>query len=227
MKTFFLLTPLFSYLIGGIPFGFIIAKSRGIDIREHGSGNIGATNVGRTLGKKWGILCFIFDFLKGCLPVVLCKIIGAQLVQDSLITLSGYELMLIASAFATVAGHIFTPYLQFKGGKGVATTAGAIFVLAPYAILCAILGWIITLKISKYVGLASVIAAIVLPISAVVMNISAKPALKTAESTIILLSVLSALSIFRHRGNIQRILQGTEPKIGQKKEQANEDSSSE
>src|SRR6266446_5037895 len=116
-----LLTPLAGYLIGSIPFGYLVARSRGVDIFRHGSGNIGATNVGRVLGKRFGIFVFVLDFAKGAVPTGIARSVAG----------SAEDLLPVAAALAAVIGHMFPVYLRFKGGKGVATGAGVVFVLLP------------------------------------------------------------------------------------------------
>ena len=201
-----------AYLIGGIPFGYLIGRAKGIDIRQHGSGNIGATNVLRTLGKPLGITCFALDFAKGLVPVLVAR----QLAD------AGSILPLLV-VVATVAGHIWTPYLRFKGGKGIATSAGALMAVAPLPVLCALIVWGLTLALSRMVGLASVCAAAALPLAAVGLLAAGRGS--GGVPVLVLLVIIGVLAIARHRANIQRILNGTEPKIGQKKKVSHENSS--
>jgi glycerol-3-phosphate acyltransferase PlsY len=203
-----------AYLVGGIPFGYVIGRLKGIDIREHGSGNIGATNVLRTLGKAWGLSCFALDFAKGLLPVLLSR--AFQVSGASATTQTMSDLLPLLVVVATVAGHIWTPYLRFKGGKGIATSAGAITAIAPLPVLCALLVWAIALGFFRMVGLASVCAAAALPLAAVLLS-ALQVGAPTDTPVLVLLIVIGVLAIIRHRANIQRILKGTEPKIGQKK----------
>lgn len=209
----YFITAVSAYLIGSIPFGFIIGKSKGIDIREHGSGNIGATNVRRVIGKKYGILCFILDFLKGLVPVITVSIFQRwQIIPESA------SLAVAFAAFATVAGHVWTVFLKFKGGKGIATSAGAILAMAPYSIICAGLVWVVIFKLSRFVSLASIVAAITLPITAVVLNITGTYPLSASIQW--LLAVIAALAVIRHRGNIKRLLNGTENRFKKEKEKS-------
>ena len=136
-----------SYLIGSIPFGFLIGKLRGIDIRRQGSGNIGATNVTRVVGPLYGKLCFFLDFLKGVLPsgTALFLTEQAHMVEDP------YRLLPALATFAVVAGHIWPVYLKFKGGKGISTAAGAILPLSPWAVLIGFASWVVVFKASGYV----------------------------------------------------------------------------
>lgn len=201
-----------AYVIGGIPFGLIIGKLHGIDIRSQGSGNIGATNVVRCVGKPWGIFCFVLDFCKGAGPVLAVTSINLSADMDK-------DYLLIAAAIGTVLGHVFCPYLKFKGGKGIATAAGALCVLSWASIVAAFLVWLISLLIWKYVGLSSVLAAATLPITALFL----KHYYGSPEPSIIgLFIAISTLAIFKHKANIARLIEGTEPKIGSNKNEAEE-----
>ncbi len=197
-----LLVLLLSYLIGSIPFGLLIGYMNRIDIREYGSHNIGATNVRRVLGRDWGILCFLCDFLKGLLPVIF---IGRQLGGDLAIGAQWGEL---AAACAAVFGHIFPVYLKFKGGKGVSTTLGAILGLAFWPVLVAAIVWYLIFLWRRMVSLASIIAAIFLPLTAAVMFFTGFGPMSLPA--LLLMVVLAVLVIIRHRENIARIRNGTE-----------------
>ena len=161
-----------AYVVGGIPFGVLIAKTKGVNIREHGSKNIGATNVGRLLGKPLGMACFILDVLKGAVPVICAGLIagtfGEQLSQTTTIEL----LLWIAVAFAALLGHMYSPWLKFGGGKGVATTFGGMIAMWPLLtipILVSFASWILAVKALKLISLASLVAATVLFIATVLM----------------------------------------------------------
>ncbi|MCJ8332204.1 MAG: glycerol-3-phosphate 1-O-acyltransferase PlsY [Lentisphaeria bacterium] len=210
-NSYYSLIGITAYLLGGIPFGWIIGKAHGFDVRDKGSGNIGATNVGRTCGKRWGIICFLLDAAKGYLPVFFLAKYAATYEANT-------EMALILAALATVLGHVFCPYLKFKGGKGVATSAGAILAVAPYSVLLAFICWGLVLAIFKYVGLASVVAAITLPFSALLMN-HYVPKSAVGRPILIMLFVLAALAVYRHKSNLKRLLDGSEPKIGSKKKE--------
>ena len=145
-----------AYLIGAIPFGLLIGFLNGKDVRKEGSCNIGATNVTRVVGKWWGKLCFLCDFLKGFLPVILTM----RLLDPG----SGWLTAL--AAVAAMLGHVFPVYLGFKGGKGVSTAAGAALALCPLAVVIAGAVWVIVFFLSRYVSLASLAAALALPVSA-------------------------------------------------------------
>ena len=158
MNAWHFAVPVAAYFIGAIPFGFLIGKLHGIDIRKVGSGNIGATNVTRSVGKTAGKLCFFLDFLKGILPVYLAGLLCP-----------GEPVVALAAGAATIAGHMFPVYLEFKGGKGVSTAAGVALALAPYPLLIAFVSWVIVFLVWRYVSLASIVAAVVLPCTAILL----------------------------------------------------------
>ncbi len=207
--TSLLLPVLLSYLLGAVPFGYIIGKLNGIDIRQHGSGNIGATNVRRVLGMKWGALCFFLDFSKGALPVFLVKFLLLKYPSCG-----SPDAIMIGSAFATVAGHLWPVYLNFKGGKGVATTAGVLLALAPLALICSGALWAAVFFGSRYVSLASIAAAAALPFFA--FGFSKAGLQNVSMPILVLLFVLAALAIAKHHANIKRLLNGTELKFERK-----------
>lgn len=194
-----------SYLVGGIPFGFIIGKMKGIDIRKEGSCNIGATNVSRVVGRWYGKLCFFCDLLKGFLPVFVAQKYFA----------SDFQYMAIACGFFAVAGHMFTPYLKFKGGKGVATAGGVMLALAPVPFLIAFAAWVAVFMTTRYVSLGSIVASIVLPVSAALLKVSRiQP--KISWEVIIFFAVIGGASIWKHKANIIRLKNGTELKFERK-----------
>lgn len=197
------------YLIGSIPWAFILGRMNRLDIRKHGSCNVGATNVSRVLGKKWGVSCFILDFLKGFLPVLILQILGSE---SKLLQNVDMDVVIVSAA--AVSGHMWPLFLNFKGGKGISTIAGIILALAPLSLLTGGLVWIVIFHFSRYVSLASVSGAFFLPISA--WTFSAMGYSKTPLGVLIMLSALAALAIFRHRGNIQRLITGTENKFTRK-----------
>ena len=194
-----------SYLIGGIPFGYIAGKLlKGIDIREHGSRNVGATNVLRVVGKGPGIAVYVLDALKGLLPVILAKFLWPG-------TTVGLQWFYIAVALAAILGHIFTPYLRFKGGEGVATASGAMLALAPLPLLIALLAFILVFVLTRYVSLGSITAALVFPIAVALEKI-----LRNQDPLVPVLGVgwlLFILVIVTHKANIVRLVEGTENKI--------------
>jgi len=188
-----LILTLLAYLIGSIPFGLLLAKTQGKDIRTLGSGNIGATNVLRCLGKPLGITCFVLDVLKGYLPAALFPNLGN----------CGAEFGILFGV-AAILGHNFPVFLKFKGGKGVATTAGVLIGVAPLAVLLGISAWGIAFYASGYVSLGSIIATLV------VVMVGWLRVGNYGLVTATALTLLGALIIYRHRSNIQRLLAGTE-----------------
>src|SRR3989440_6030809 len=144
-----------AYLIGALPFGYLIARSRGVDILQAGSGNIGATNVGRILGKRFGVLVFFLDFAKGAFPVALAPWVGQRFDSDV-----PSETLSVVAGLGAFLGHLFPIYLRFRGGKGVATGAGVVAVLSPLPALFAVAAWIGVLLATRYVSLASVVAVV-------------------------------------------------------------------
>jgi acyl phosphate:glycerol-3-phosphate acyltransferase len=199
-----LLIVILSYLIGSIPSGYLVARTQGIDIRQHGSRNIGATNVLRVMGKKWGYLVFLCDSSKGFLAVKLGMVIAAQ---SSVV--GG-----VIAAIACILGHNYTFWLGFKGGKGIATSAGVILALFPIIVICCVLAaWVVVFYVGKYVSLASIVAAVVLPFA--VFLIVAKTG--SEFWTLFGFSVLiGALAVWRHQANIVRLMNGTESRFGKK-----------
>jgi len=197
------------YLFASIPWGFILGKTQGVDIREHGSKNVGATNVNRVLGKKWALLCFFLDFLKGLIPVLVIR----QVMPDA-------EYATVLAAFAAFAGHVWTIYLKFKGGKGIATSAGIITAISWPSYVIPMTLWIIVFYASRYVSLASVLAAIFVPIVAYFVNISEIAIFsKITDSEMILLCVIAVLAVVKHSSNIKRLLNGTESRFEKKKKE--------
>ncbi|MDF1739278.1 MAG: glycerol-3-phosphate 1-O-acyltransferase PlsY [Verrucomicrobiales bacterium] len=191
-----------AYVIGATPFGFLAGKMKGIDIRKHGSGNIGATNVLRTLGKPIGITVLVMDILKGLLPVVFAQ------------SLSDNSLVHVATAIATILGHNYTFWLGFKGGKGIATTGGAVLPIMPFALVAAVIVWIITVKTTRYVSVASIAAAITIPLIITIRG------LIQSNLDFIVLGLglfVCILAIWKHRSNIGRLRRGEELQFGRKK----------
>jgi glycerol-3-phosphate acyltransferase PlsY len=198
------------YVSGATPFGYLAGKLKGMDIRQHGSGNIGATNAIRVLGKGIGIPVFVLDLLKGWLPVWLAK--------AWLLTIPGTESLLstaaVVTGLAAVLGHMFTFWLQFKGGKGVATASGVLLGIAPIAMLGGLAVWLLFFFTTRYVSLASMMAGVGVVITMVV-QMSRSGAWDWVMLGFGLLIMI--LVIVRHTANIRRILAGTEPKAGSKK----------
>lgn len=223
--------PLIAFLIGSIPFGLLIAKAKGINIREHGSGNIGATNVLRVVGKKYGISCLILDLLKGLLPTMagisLITYTGASgamgldfLKQYSVTTTqSQAQILHIITALATILGHNYSPWIGFKGGKGIATSAGALIALMPGGILILILVWGILFYTTKYVSVASVGAALSLPFITLFGSWyhDLFPDGNWNKPLFVFTIVIALLATWRHRSNIKNLINGTEHRFDKKK----------
>ena len=193
-----------AYLLGSLPCGFLIARYKGIDIRTVGSGNIGATNVYRILGKSLGILTFALDFAKGLGGVLLVPVLAASVTGG---VSTGKSLPLLAG-FCTVIGHNWTCFLGFKGGKGVATSAGMLLGLSPIAVGIALVTWIVTFVGLRMVSLASIIAATALGIAVWPLHWGHEGVWFPA-----VLTLLALLTIWKHRTNIARLRAGTESRF--------------
>ena len=201
----FIVIAVAAYLLGSFPTGYLVARARGIDIRAVGSGNIGATNVFRMVGKTAGVFALIIDGLKGYAACTwLCDWVLA--LPGGPTTNTG--LYRILAGITAVLGHNFTCWLKFKGGKGIATSAGVYFALAPLAAGVALSTWIIVFALGRYVSVASIAAAVALP-TAVWLT-------KDSRFLGIVTTALGLLAIYKHKGNIQRLLNGTERRLGQK-----------
>ncbi len=209
-----------SYLLGSIPCGLLISQSQGLDIREHGSRNIGATNVWRVMGKKWGLLAFVGDTAKGWLAVLL----GMWLAARWSVTLDlphGHilppDFAGITAALGCILGHTFPVWLRFKGGKGVATSLGVILGMMPLAALIDFAIWAVVFKVSRYVSLASIVAAGALPV-AVIGLMFFGPAQGWGAvhgwGNFYFAVAAAALVIKRHTANLQRLRAGTELRVG-------------
>ena len=204
-----------AYLIGGIPFGYLAGRLNGIDLREHGSKNIGATNAVRVLGKKWGIPVFICDFLKGYLPLLL---MGQHLGGDVTVFNAGQMGWFLGVFFALVLGHTFTCYLNFKGGKGVATTGGCLFAVSPLIGLTALLTWVLMMVLTRYVSLSSMMAGVTMLLAAVYVFVWNDSNMSAADGMVFsLLGLIFVLVVWKHRTNIVWLCNGTEPKAFSKK----------
>jgi glycerol-3-phosphate acyltransferase PlsY len=188
------------YLAGCVPSGLLLGRRAGIDVRRHGSGNIGATNVARSAGALLGLATLVADAAKGALPVLVA---GA---------LDGRPAVATAAGVAAFVGHVFPVTLRFAGGKGVATAVGVLLVIAPLALVCALVVFALTFLLTRYVSLGSVLAAIAVPI--------AIAALGYPRSTLAAGTVMSAIIVVRHRENLARLRAGTEPRFTLPKKQA-------
>jgi glycerol-3-phosphate acyltransferase PlsY len=219
---------LVAFACGSIPFGPIVARLRGIDLRTVGSGNIGATNVGRALGWKWGVLVYVLDAIKGAAPVLaagaMAGILGKPADEVAPADMWWWLLMPIAA----VLGHMFSPFVGFKGGKGVATGSGAMLAVWPTLtgpLLVAIGLWAVLLAATRYMSVASMAAAISIP-----LTVAAAAAIRTGDGTpdgelpirhalpaIIVTGGVALLVVWKHRPNIERLLSGKENRLGTKR----------
>lgn len=196
------------YFLGSIPTGYLAGRAKGIDIRSAGSGNIGATNVFRVLGRRAGIVVLLVDALKGfAASWFLPRLISAWFSNHS--DLRGNEYLAIAAGIGAILGHNYTCWLKFKGGKGVATTAGVLAALFPAAFLIVLGLWILVFVASGYVSLASITAAIALPVAVWLIGSSLR--------MLVVATFMGALATYKHKANIQRLLQGTENRFNRKK----------
>src|SRR5262245_51049578 len=196
-----------AYCIGAIPFGYLVARARGVDIFAHGSGNIGATNVGRVLGRRFGALVFVLDFLKGAVPVLLALWLKDALPSEPAWLHAGW--LEVGAGLAAFLGHVFPVYLNFRGGKGVATGAGVAFALVPAAAAGALMVWVLFLLATRCVSLSSLAAAFTL----ILLQIAAAGGLDLSDPRTVFCLAAGALVVVRHRGNIVRLREGTEPRV--------------
>jgi glycerol-3-phosphate acyltransferase PlsY len=206
--TSLLLCALGSYLVGGIPFSYIAGRmAKGIDLRQHGSGNLGASNTFRILGGKIALVVLALDIAKGLAPVL----------AASRFDVGGQEpLHAIAAAAGAVLGHLFSPYLRFSGGKGIATSAGAFAGLAPWGFACALIVFALVFAARRIVSLASLSAAVTLPIA---VYGTARVGLAPSHASVLWGAILVMLVVVaRHRGNIRRLIAGTEPRLARRRD---------
>ncbi|MGI4788400.1 MAG: glycerol-3-phosphate 1-O-acyltransferase PlsY [Janthinobacterium lividum] len=189
---------LLAYLFGSLPIGLLVGRMvKGIDVRDYGSGNIGATNVWRTMGPLWGTAVFLFDFCKGYLPTVLT--VQMTHLHDETPWLP------VVVGLAAILGHNFSPFLRFKGGKGVATSVGVVFGLSPFAAVVGFVVWGVCLLATRYISVSSMVAAVLTSIALIFFH---------HDPPHILFGLLVALFvILKHRPNIARLKAGTEPKV--------------
>jgi glycerol-3-phosphate acyltransferase PlsY len=189
-----------SYLLGSIPTSYLVGRTfRGIDLREHGSGNLGATNLYRTLGWKFALPVALFDIAKGAVPVLAI----APVVSSS-------QLFALACGLMAVVGHVYSLFVRFKGGKGVATAAGVMLGLSPYAVLALVVIWAAVVFATGYVSLGSIVAAALLPLLVWVLD-------PGSRNLVALDALVAAGIIWLHRANIRRLLAGTESRFGKRR----------
>ena len=211
----FVLFPLAAYVIGATPFAVIITRCAGIDIRKVGSGNAGATNVGRAMGRRWGILCFVLDVTKGLVPTLTVGYLSDFSHHPSV----AVQLLVMSVAAGAVIGHIFSFYLKGRGGKGVATSLGAVLGIYPWFTLSASIAfvvWVVVTGVSRYISLGSIVASLLfLPIFLIVAIIAiGVDATLDLYPQITFAAVISLLIVFKHRTNIRRLIAGEENRMG-------------
>lgn len=197
-----------SYFLGAIPFGLLAGKLKGIDIRQQGSGNIGATNVFRCVGKSWGVAVYFLDMLKGFVAAYVFPRLAAAIVAPEPL----WEYLGIACACLAVAGHNWPVYLRFRGGKGIATTTGGLLGVAPAAMGIGVAVWPILFLTTRYVSLASIGAALAVGVAAWMLYGSDQPPVLASA-----LTLLAVVAIWRHRANIRRLAAGTENRFSFKR----------
>ena len=204
----FVETAIAAYLLGSIPTGYHVAKAKSIDIRTVGSGNIGATNVMRILGKPAGISVLFIDAVKGWLAVWwLAKLAGDYLLPPNS-SRGSYEIVAIVAALCAILGHNYTCWLKFKGGKGIATSAGVLLALVPLALIIVLSIWFVLFALTRFVSVGSIGAAAALPFATWLTT--QRPLLTVVTAAV------GALAIYKHKPNIQRLLNGTENRVGAK-----------
>jgi acyl-phosphate glycerol 3-phosphate acyltransferase len=201
-----------AYFVGALPFGYAVGRLRGVNLFEAGSGNIGATNAARVLGRPFGALVFVLDFLKGALPVALAVPLAESLSPGAATAFGSADVLCVGAAALAFLGHLFPIYLGFRGGKGVATGAGTIFVLVPGAAALAVLTWVVVLLASRIVSLSS-LAAVTILVSARLVSTPAPFASDNLPITLYLL-IGTGFVVLKHRANVRRLLAGTESRIG-------------
>ena len=221
-----------TYLLGGVPFGLLIGLAKGVDVRQHGSKNIGASNVGRTLGRKYGVITFALDMLKGFLPVLIA---GFALGTISTIDLPpGKTWPWLAFGVVAVLGHTYSPYLKFRGGKGVATGFGAVLAMYPILTIPAILSigtWGVSVLLTRYIGFSSCMAGLsLLPwamltpwfgrLTGMFREVRKDGELLRLWPYLLVAAFMGVLVVWRHRSNLMRMVQGTEPRVKTRAERA-------
>lgn len=201
-----------SYLIGAIPFSYIAGKTlKGIDLRQHGSGNLGASNCFRIMGPRVALVVLLLDVAKGFFPVFFAGRIQWETGAAGV----GSHWFAVAAMFASILGHLFSPYLKFRGGKGIATSAGAFLALSPWAFLGAFVVFLVVFAARRIVSLASISAAVTLPLF---VYLADRSGLADAHWTYLVVSTLiMAVVVVKHRSNIKRLIAGTESALARKR----------
>lgn len=212
-----------AFLSGSIPFGLIFARAKGVDLRAIGSGNIGATNVGRSLGRHWGVLVYFLDASKGAIPVLVAGAMAGFIGVPPTELPPGALWWWLAVAACAVLGHMYTPFAGLRGGKGVATGSGALVAIYPVLtlpVIVAVLAWATTLAITRMMSAGGMIAGVMVPLALVVFTLlgratgtSAGDALTPVVPALVVTGSIAVLVIWRHRSNLSRIRAGTEPRV--------------
>lgn len=197
------MTVMAAYLIGSLPTGYVVGRARGIDVRKVGSGNIGATNAFRVLGKTAGAAVLLIDGFKGFAAARWLPLLATHFFPGA-----NVEYLALTAGVAAVLGHNYTCWLKFKGGKGIATSAGVVMAWAPWACVTALVVWGVVAKATRYVSVGSIMAAVVLPIAVWLTR-------RSVPMTCVM-GALSILAIYKHKGNVQRLMAGTENRLGAK-----------
>ncbi len=203
-----------AYLCGSIPFGLLIGRLNGIDIRKQGSGNIGATNVGRVLGKKWGGFCFFLDVCKGLLPTLIAGIVLGFAGLDNLPATQAWQWLYIGAM--AMVGHIFPVWLGFKGGKGVATALGILLGIWPVLTFAGLAGgitWLLFVGVFRFVSLASIITVILVPFYIYIIGLATARPHHELQPFLLVTGLMALLIVLRHRSNFLRLIQGTESRL--------------
>lgn len=205
----FTLVVVVSYLLGSIPFGYLAGRLAGVDIRKVGSGNIGATNVVRLLGKRYGYPVFALDFAKGLAAVT----VSSTVARSAQASWASPETFGILAAVSAVLGHSFPVWLKFRGGKGVAVSAGALFALMPLATLIGVAIWVLVFFTTRYVSAASIAAAMALPF---VIWLTIRMDDSRGQALFYASLCLAAFVVWRHRSNVSRLIHGSEARFTRK-----------
>lgn len=213
----FLMPVIAAYLIGAIPFAYVLARAHGKDLRSIGSGNIGATNLARALGRRWGYACFVLDVLKGLIPMV----VTLGVIKPVFLQRGGTEIQFLglwlAVGCAAVIGHVFPVYLGFRGGKGVATSFGVGLGVWPYYTLCAALAcgiWVAAVLTWRYISLASILASVSFPfLLAAAIGLLPGWDLSALWPLLVVATIIPMIVVLRHRANIARLWGGTEQRV--------------
>lgn len=217
-----------AYLLGAIPFGLLIGLAKGVDVRQHGSKNIGTANVGRTLGRKWGVLTFFLDALKGFVPTLVAGFVLKTIARPEVPSYMAWAWLLVG--LCAVAGHMWSPFLRFRGGKGVATGFGALMAVFPILSLPAMVAfviWAVCVKLTRFIGLSSCVAAVSIPFLLIFVTPVCRhfgffvpdpsaPVAWPLWPYVTVAIMLALMVVWRHRSNISRMLNGTEPRYGRK-----------